>query len=173
MLTNAHVYAYTAIAKPALLSAKGSSKQFLFTTSMSNKEWIENTGESRYFIYPIHSSGCFMASKSIASSLYLVLIRLMTRKYEDAFVLIEGCVSDIALSKQGMYGFIISINIYIYICMCITYDVVYYYCTIPTSNDGILIIICTIPCILIIERQIYDQIVTVKDFINPDLHAFR
>ena len=107
-------YVYTAIAKPALLSAKGSSKQFLFTTSMSNKEWIENTGESTYFIYPIHSSGCFMASKSIASSLYLVLIRLMTRKYEDAFVLIEGCVSDIALSKQGMYVLLCLYFVHIY-----------------------------------------------------------
>lgn len=110
------------IAKPALLAAK-TSKQFFFTTSMSNQEWITNSGEGTNFIYPIHASGVFMASKSIASSLYLLLIRLMTRKYEEAYGLLEACISDIPFTVQ--------------------------------------------------EKQIYDQIATIKDFINPDLHAFR
>ena len=89
-----------AIAKPALLTSKGANKQYVFTTSLSNQEWINNTGESTYFVYPIHSSGCFMASRSIASSLYLLVVRLMTRKYEDALQLLEGCVSDILYTKQ-------------------------------------------------------------------------
>jgi hypothetical protein len=90
-----------AIAKPVLSGWKGSTKQFVFTTSMSNVEWLENSGESAYFIYPIHSSGSFMSSKSIASSLYLLVVRLMTRKYEEAFSLIESCVSDVPYTKQG------------------------------------------------------------------------
>ena len=112
-----------AIAKPALLSSKGAIKQYVFTTSLSNQEWINNTGESTYFVYPIHASGCFMASRSIASSLYLLVVRLMTRKYEEAFHLLEGCVSDVLYTKQ--------------------------------------------------EQQIYDQITSVKDDVNIDLHAFR
>jgi hypothetical protein len=73
---------------------------FKLICSMTDKDWIAKTGENTYFIYPIHSSGCFMSSRSIASTLYMLALRLMTRRYRDAFRLIESCVCDRVLTAQ-------------------------------------------------------------------------
>jgi hypothetical protein len=90
-----------AIAKPVLTRALGSGPAtYNMVMSMTNKVWLANTGEAAYFTYPIHSSGCFMSSRSIASSLYLLVLRLMSRDYRDAFRLIESCVCDSVLTPQ-------------------------------------------------------------------------
>jgi hypothetical protein len=97
LLTNAdheHFLLLPAIAKPVLTKMSGSGLQMNMVISMTNKQWLTNTGDSAYFTYPIHSSGCFMSSRSIASSLYLLVLRLMSRNYRDAFRLIESCVCD-------------------------------------------------------------------------------
>jgi hypothetical protein len=41
-----------------------------------------------------------MASHSIAATLYLLVLRLMTRHYVEAFRLIESCVCDRAFTTQ-------------------------------------------------------------------------
>jgi hypothetical protein len=97
-----------ALAKPVLLRSKAKDT-YVFTTSLSNEEWIQKTGENRYFLFPIHLSGCFIASTSIASSLHLLVTRLMTRKYKEAFHLIDSCVCDSPFTDQeaqifGMIG---------------------------------------------------------------------
>ena len=90
-----------AIAKPVLTKGSGSGPaSYNMVMSMTNKQWVDNTGESAYFIYPIHTSGCFMSSRSIASSLYLLVLRLMSRNYRDAYRLIESCVCDNVLTPQ-------------------------------------------------------------------------
>ena len=90
-----------AIAKPVLTRALGSGPAtYNMVMSMTNKLWLANTGEAAYFTYPIHSSGCFLSSRSIASSLYLLVLRLMSRNYRDAFRLIESCVCDNVLTPQ-------------------------------------------------------------------------
>ena len=90
-----------AIAKPVLTRALGSGPAtYNMVMSMTNKQWLANTGEAAYFTYPIHSSGCFMSSRSIASSLYLLVLRLMSRNYRDAYRLIESCVCDNVLTPQ-------------------------------------------------------------------------
>jgi hypothetical protein len=90
-----------AIAKPVLTRALGSGPAtYNMVMSMTNKAWVTKTGEAAYFTYPIHSSGCFMSSRSIASSLYLLVLRLMSRNYRDAFRLIESCVCDSVLTPQ-------------------------------------------------------------------------
>jgi hypothetical protein len=90
-----------AIAKPVLTRAVGSGPAtYNMVMSMTNKAWLAKTGETAYFTYPIHSSGCFMSSRSIASSLYLLVLRLMSRNYRDAFRLIESCVCDSVLTPQ-------------------------------------------------------------------------
>jgi hypothetical protein len=111
------------IAKPILVKQDAASNWFNIEYNTSNVAWLANTGESTYFLYPIHASGFFLSSKSISSSLYLLLLKLMNRKYDDAFKLIEGCVSDMPLTPQ--------------------------------------------------EKQIYDLIATVKDDVNPEMHACR
>jgi hypothetical protein len=91
-----------AIAKPVLTKGLGlvGRQTYNIVMSITNKLWLKNTGDSAYFTYPIHSSGCFMSSRSIASSLYLLVLRLMSHNYRDAFRLIESCVCDSVLTPQ-------------------------------------------------------------------------
>jgi hypothetical protein len=89
-----------ATAKPAFKEQPTSPPTYVLVTSLTNQKWLENTGESAYFIYPIHSSGSFLYSRSVASSLYLLVLRLMGRRYRDAFRLIESCVCDSAMTPQ-------------------------------------------------------------------------
>ena len=104
LLTNAdneYFVLLPAIAKPVLTKALGSGPAtYNMVMSMTNKQWLANTGEAAYFTYPIHYSGCFMSSRSIASSLYLLVLRLMSRNYRDAFRLIESCACDNVLTPQ-------------------------------------------------------------------------
>ncbi|KAJ1425171.1 hypothetical protein B484DRAFT_93375, partial [Ochromonadaceae sp. CCMP2298] len=88
-----------ATVKPGLVMTEV-HQAFKLTCSMMDQNWIEATGESRYFLYPVHASGCFMASHSIAATLYLLVLRLMTRHYTEAFRLIESCVCDRAFTAQ-------------------------------------------------------------------------
>lgn len=89
-----------AIAKPMLWKTRKGKDETVFTTSLSNQDWIANTGESTYFLYPIHTSGTFMSSRSVGSSLYLLVVLMMTRRYKEAFAVIESCVCDIPFTKQ-------------------------------------------------------------------------
>ena len=89
-----------ATAKPYQIKSKGSKHSYRLVSTLTDIDWLANTGESSYFVYPIHSSGCFIASRSIASSLYLLALRLMTNKYKEAFRLIESCVCDSILTPQ-------------------------------------------------------------------------
>ena len=87
-------------AKPVLVKVKGMKRSFRLAVDLSNKEWLINTGEAAYFTFPVHSSGTFMSSKSVSSTLYLFLMRLFTRKYKEAFRLIDSCVCDAVLTPQ-------------------------------------------------------------------------
>jgi hypothetical protein len=87
-----------ATVRPGL--ASNAKQSFKLTCSMMDQNWVENTGDSTYFIYPVHSSGCFMSSRSIGATLYLVVLRLLTRNYTEAYRLIESCVCDRPLTAQ-------------------------------------------------------------------------
>lgn len=87
-----------ATVRPGLVS--NAKMSFKLTCSMMDQNWIDATGDSTYFLYPVHSSGCFMSSRSIAATLYLVVLRLMTRNYTEAYRLIESCVCDRPLTPQ-------------------------------------------------------------------------
>lgn len=86
--------------KPTLVKSKISRYTYKMVPTMTDIEWLSHIGEATYFLYPIHSSGTFMLSRSIGSSLYLLVIRLMTRKYKEAFSIIESCVCDRNLTPQ-------------------------------------------------------------------------
>ena len=86
--------------KPLLIKSKISKYTYKMIPTMTDTEWLSHVGEATYFLYPIHSSGCFMLSRSIGSSLYLLVVRLMTHKYKEAFALIESCVCDRNLTPQ-------------------------------------------------------------------------
>ena len=59
-----------------------------------NKEWIENIGEVRSYLYPIHNSRSFVVTPSLASSLYLMLMYFITGNYKEVFKMVESCVSE-------------------------------------------------------------------------------
>jgi hypothetical protein len=88
------------IAKPFMIRHKDTSFLYEIALNRSDPQWRRNSAQSPYFLYRVHVSGCFMFSKTFGSTMYLLLYRLMLRKYHDAFKLIDACVSDSVLSAQ-------------------------------------------------------------------------
>ena len=86
--------------KPIIFRTSETPPSSILTVTKSDADWVEKAAESAYFLYPIHSSGCFMASKSVSSSLYLLLFRLLMGNYPEAFKLIESCVCDRPMTPQ-------------------------------------------------------------------------
>ncbi len=59
-----------------------------------NQEWIDNIGEVRCYLYPIHNSRAFLVTPSLASSLYLMVMYFITGSYPEVFKMVESCVSE-------------------------------------------------------------------------------
>jgi hypothetical protein len=71
------------------------------TVTKCDKIWNSKTSaESSYFLYPVHASGAFLSSCSVASSMYLLLFRMVMSNYKEAFKLIESCICDRVMSAQ-------------------------------------------------------------------------
>ena len=77
---------------PVLNPHRPKVKSDPFTTRIvldrSDNEW-RNALTSRYFMYPIHVSTSFMMTKGLHAAMYLLLLRLLHRDYEDVFRLTE------------------------------------------------------------------------------------
>ena len=54
----------------------------------------------RHYVYPVHPCGVLLSSQTLSSSLYLLVCRLFSRRYADAFRLAESCASDSSLSAE-------------------------------------------------------------------------
>ncbi|DAZ97871.1 TPA: LOW QUALITY PROTEIN: hypothetical protein N0F65_003298 [Lagenidium giganteum] len=61
--------------------------------------------ESRFYVYPIHSSHTFLLPPSLSSTLYLILISLLSRKYDVAMELIAGCNVDVKFTDEEKWVF--------------------------------------------------------------------
>lgn len=66
----------------------------------TDAEWNARLGDVRHFLYSIHISKAFMFSPTLASTLYLLLMRLLAREYQLAFRLIDSCVWDGQLTDE-------------------------------------------------------------------------
>jgi hypothetical protein len=55
----------------------------------------------RYFMYPVHVSLSFLLTKGLYSALYLMLLRLLHRDYEEVYRLADSIATDTKLSKEG------------------------------------------------------------------------
>ena len=65
------------------------------------KAWLENLeGETRLYLYPVHPSRAFLATPSLASALYLLLLYLVGRHYPSAFRLVDACIKDTPLTRE-------------------------------------------------------------------------
>jgi hypothetical protein len=62
-------------------------------------EWAQSV-QTRFYIYPVHLSGTFLQTQSLASAFYLVLLFLMKREYEAAARLMSSCFTDTAFSTE-------------------------------------------------------------------------
>jgi hypothetical protein len=59
----------------------------------SESEWLDHV-QTCYYLYPIHVSGCFLQMSSFSAALYMVVLCLMRREYEQASELLSSCSSN-------------------------------------------------------------------------------
>jgi len=76
-----------------------------FTTTLvldrSDATWAAALS-SRYFMYPVHVSTSFLVTKGLNAALYLLLLRLLHRDYDDAYRLTDSVATDTAFSDEGL-----------------------------------------------------------------------
>ena len=81
-------------ALPRRLHVDGSHLSVQVILDRRNGEWINNIGEVRSYLYPIHNSRSFLVTPSLSSSLYLMLMYFITGAYSDVFRMVDSCVSE-------------------------------------------------------------------------------
>eukprot|EP01062_Namystynia_karyoxenos_P039074 TRINITY_DN2841_c0_g1_i1.p1 TRINITY_DN2841_c0_g1~~TRINITY_DN2841_c0_g1_i1.p1 ORF type:complete len:4290 (+),score=1351.18 TRINITY_DN2841_c0_g1_i1:81-12872(+) len=65
----------------------------------------EEVMEQRFYTYTVHVSGTFLVTPGLGPTLYLVLLRLLARRYTDAFRLVEGVCTDTDLGPDEQWIF--------------------------------------------------------------------
>lgn len=81
-------------ALPRRLNIDGSHLSVQVVLDRRNKDWNQNIGEVRSYLYPIHNSQSFLITPSLASSLYLLVMYFITGSYVEVFKMVESCVSE-------------------------------------------------------------------------------
>lgn len=66
---------------------------------LASPDWGKGV-ESPYFLYPVHVSLSFLFCPTLASSLYLLLLRLLNRNYDEVFRLASTIGTDVEYSKE-------------------------------------------------------------------------
>lgn len=61
----------------------------------------DDQGHSTHYLYPIHLSQMFLFTTTLESALYLLLLRILHKQYEEAFQLADSCISDVKLSREA------------------------------------------------------------------------
>jgi hypothetical protein len=81
-------------ALPRRLHIDGSHLSVQVLLDRRNQEWINNMGEIRCYLYPVHSSKSFLITPSLASSMYLMTMFFITGAYQEVYKMVESCVSE-------------------------------------------------------------------------------
>lgn len=81
-------------ALPRRLHVDGSHLSVQVLLDRRNQEWINNMGEIRCYLYPVHSSKSFLITPSLASSMYLMTMFFITGAYQEVYKMVESCVSE-------------------------------------------------------------------------------
>jgi len=100
-------------ALPRRLHIDGSHLSVQVILDRRNQDWINNIGEVRSYLYPIHNSRAFLVTPSLASSLYLLLIYFISGSYPNVFKMVESCVSEELSPEEvsaaaGLFRFLVS-----------------------------------------------------------------
>ena len=70
----------------------------------SSIQWQE-TMERRFYLLPVHTSKTFLVTPTLASNLYLILLKLLGRRYEEAFRLADTFSVDTEFSPEESWVF--------------------------------------------------------------------
>ena len=65
----------------------------------ADRAWLSHLPVPHY-VYQVHVSRRFLIMPSLASMLYLLLLRLHARDYSEIFKFIYSCVSDVDLTRE-------------------------------------------------------------------------
>jgi hypothetical protein len=83
--------------RPAVDSVPFSTELVL---DRSSRKWYDQL-EHPYYMYPVHVSLSFLYSTTLASALYLLLLRYLNRQYKAVVRLVDTVGTDSALTKEG------------------------------------------------------------------------
>ncbi len=83
--------------RPMIVSNPFSTE--LVMNRLLNPDWYSAL-EAKYHLYSIHVSLSFLFSPTLASSLYLLLLRLLHRSYDESFRLANTIGTDVAFSVE-------------------------------------------------------------------------
>ena len=67
-----------------------------------SQEWLD-TMDTRFFLFPVHSSGTFVHCEALSASLYLVVLHLLKRNYAIAFEMAHSCTTDTSFSTEEAF----------------------------------------------------------------------
>jgi hypothetical protein len=93
-------------ALPRRLHTDGSRLSVQVLLDRRNQEWIDNIGEVRCYLYPVHNSRSFLVTPSLASSLYLMLMYFITGSYQNVYKMMESCVSEELTPEEVSWKFL-------------------------------------------------------------------
>ena len=60
---------------------------------------------TRFYLLPVHTSRTFLDTTTLASRLYLILLKMLGRQYEEAFQLAEVCAIDTQFTSEEKWVF--------------------------------------------------------------------
>ena len=63
-------------------------------------QWVENLGETKHYVYPVHASHTTICATSMPAALYLAILRFIGRDYVTVLRLAELCVSEAQPSPE-------------------------------------------------------------------------
>ncbi|KAJ1615866.1 hypothetical protein T492DRAFT_896684 [Pavlovales sp. CCMP2436] len=87
---------------PAFFPVRPSIGNYPFSTELvldRDQKWLDEI-DNPYYVYKIHVSLSFLSASTLASALYLLLLRFLHRDYEMVVSLVDTVSSDTPMSKE-------------------------------------------------------------------------
>lgn len=89
-------------------SYRPQSRSDPFTTQLiydrSSLDW-QQVMESRYYLYPVHTSKTFLILPTLGAALYMSLLRFLNRDYSACFSLLDTCHVDTPFTAEEQHIF--------------------------------------------------------------------
>jgi hypothetical protein len=69
-----------------------------------NTKWLKSL-DQKHYLFPIHLSSAFLFTPSLSAALYLLNLKILARRYDQIFALIDSCVTDTPLTPEEAFLF--------------------------------------------------------------------